>query len=65
MVFYCLIILVLDGFFCLFFAVFLYKNRDKSLLYCGFDYSYLFDFATRNVNDNVCYDNFIIVFYLE
>lgn len=47
--------------FCFFFAVFKYKNQDKSLLYCGFDYSYLFDVAARNVNDNVCYDCFIIV----
>lgn len=45
----------------LFFAVFLYKNQDKSLLYCGFDYSYIFDVAARNVNSNVCFDNFIIV----
>lgn len=45
----------------LIFAVFLYKNQDKSLLYPGLDYSYLFDVAARNVNDNVCFDNFIIV----
>ena len=34
-------------------------------MYCGFDYSYLFDVAARNVNDNVCFDNFIIVFVLN
>ena len=45
----------------LFFAVFLYKIQDKSLLYPGLDYSYLFDVAARNVGDNVCYDNFTIV----
>lgn len=38
--------------------MFLYKNQDKSLLYYGFDYSYLFDVAAMNVGDNVCYDNF-------
>lgn len=47
--------------FCLFFAVFLYKNQDKSLLYPGFDYSYLFDVAARNVGDNVCYDSLIVL----
>lgn len=30
-------------------------------MYPGFDYSYLFDVAARNVGDNVCYDNFTIV----
>lgn len=44
----------------LIFAVFLYKNQDKSLLYPGLDYSYLFD-VVGNVKSNVCFDNFIIV----
>lgn len=45
--------------------MFLYKNQDKSLLYPGLDYSYLFDVAARNVNDNVSYDNFINRFVLN
>ena len=34
-------------------------------MYCGFDYSYFFYVAASIVNDNVCFDNFIIVFVLN
>lgn len=30
-------------------------------MFPGFDYSFLFDVAARNVDDNVCYDSFIVV----
>lgn len=65
--FYCLFILVLNGFFVYFSPCFCTKTRIKVFCIADLIYSYLFDVAARNVGDNVCYDydSFIIVFYLE